>query len=463
MAVFGVDFGNLNSVVSVARKGGIDVITNEVSARETPSIVSFGDKQRFLGEKAADLVVRNWKNTIVSVKRLIGVSLDSETARHELKFLTNQFRADANGLIEIKVNYKWEEHWFKPEQLVGMLFTQLRHLAERETAQDAKVQVGSIKVVDCVVSVPIFFTSLQRKLLIQGLQIAGLVPLNIINETTAAALDWGIFKSNSLPEDEKDSLVIAFVDVGHAATTVSIVSFMKGQLKVLGHVYDRFLGCRDFDQLLFEHFAVQVQQKYKIDVNEDKKGALKLRASIEKCKKVLSANQTAVLNCEMTDVDVNFPNIQREDIEVMWQPLLEQLRTLLKKALELPGADRLSAVEIIGGGSRIPCVKAAVALTFGETPIQTTLNASESIAKGCGIMGAMLSPKFKVRDFSVVDANVFTTNLGYHSDKSQNPICDPNFPEINKRMVVLKPGDACPKTLNLTFDRDKDFELFVFL
>eukprot|EP00906_Rhabdomonas_costata_P027534 RCo039087 len=461
MAVFGVDFGNLNSVVSIARKGGIDIIVNEVSKRESCSMVSFGEKERYLGEKAADMTIRNWQNTVGSLKRMLGVKLDSDAGRHERKFVKNQLRADSNGYIEVKVNYKFDEKWFKIEELIGMLFTNFKSLAEGEAAMDARVQPGAIKVVDCVVSVPVYFTAFQRKLLHQALQIAGLSPLALINEPTAAALDWGIFKTGLLPETEETSVVTAFVDIGQSASTVSIVSFMKGQLKVLGHVYDRFLGVRDFDYILFEHFAKEVQTKYHSDVHESKKNTLKLLSSLDKMKKVLSANQVATLTCEMGDFDVNIPNVTREAMEELFAPLVERLKALLKQALQIPGAERIATVEIIGGGSRIPCVKTTIAEAFGKTP-QTTLNASESIAKGCGIMGAMLSPKFRVREFGVIDSNLLPVHIGYHSDTTQTPVRDAHFPEINKKMVVIRPGDACPKTLNLTFDRTQDFDLFVF-
>jgi molecular chaperone DnaK (HSP70) len=461
MAVFGVDFGTLHSVVSVARRGGIDVIINEVSKRETSSMVSFGEKERHLGEKALDQSVRNWRNTIGSLKRLIGVKYDSDAFRHESKFLKSRARPDERGYVELGVEYKYTEHWFKPEQLTAMLFTQLRQYADREACEEAKVAFGAIQVLDCVVSCPVYYTAEQRKLLQQALQITGLNPLSIINEPTAAALDWGIFKNSTLPDDEKNSLVVALVDIGHSSTTASLVSFMKGQLKVVGHVFDYKLGCRDLDATLFDHFAAEVKQTYRIDLAEDKKNYLRLFAAIDKLKKVLSANAVAPLNCEMGDVDVHFPNITREMIETLWAPQLTQLRALLERLLALPGADQISAVEIIGGGSRIPCVKATVAEVFGKTA-QTTLNASESIAKGCGIMAAMLSPKFKVRDFSVIDAVVLPVNLGYFSDKTTTAISDPNFPEINKKMAILKYGDACPKTLNLVFDRSQDFDLYVY-
>uniref|UniRef100_A0A7S1I0A8 Uncharacterized protein n=1 Tax=Eutreptiella gymnastica TaxID=73025 RepID=A0A7S1I0A8_9EUGL len=461
MAVFGVDFGNLASKISVARRGGIDIIVNEVSKRETTSLVSFGDKSRNLGEKALDLAVRNWANTIGNLKRLVGVKYGSEAYKHEAKFLRNQMRAAIDGTVEFKVRYKYDEHWFRPEQLIAALFSQLRIYAEREAAEEAKMAPGTIKVNDCVVSCPAYYTCHQRKLLQQALTISGLNPLTLMNETTSAALDWGIFKTSTLPEKEEDAQVVAIVDVGHSATTCTLVSFMKGQLKVIGHVFDTQLGVRDFDHVLFEHFSAEIKKKYGMDLSEDKKNSIRLMSAIDKLKKVLSANAVSPLNCEMGEVDVSFPDIKREFAEDLWAPLISRMDALMQKFKTLPGADKLYAAEIIGGGSRIPCIKSSASTALGMQ-LQTTLNASESIAKGCGIMGAMLSPKFKVRDFTVIDANMYTLNLGYHSDKSTNPISDKNFPEINKKMVVLKPGDACPKTLNLTFDRSQDFELFVF-
>lgn len=147
--------------------------------------------------------------------------------------MKNRTRPDERGYVEICVEYKYDQHWFKPEQLTAMLFTQLRQYADREACEEAKVPFGSIKasiflvvpfsftffqVTDCVVSCPAYYTLEQRRLLQQALQISGLNPLGLINELTAAALDWGIFKSNLLPEDEQNSLVVAFVDVGCVTT-----------------------------------------------------------------------------------------------------------------------------------------------------------------------------------------------------------------------------------------------------
>eukprot|EP00993_Chasmostoma_nieuportense_P001492 NODE_236_length_2621_cov_181.063352_g221_i0.p1 GENE.NODE_236_length_2621_cov_181.063352_g221_i0~~NODE_236_length_2621_cov_181.063352_g221_i0.p1 ORF type:complete len:834 (-),score=282.09 NODE_236_length_2621_cov_181.063352_g221_i0:75-2576(-) len=462
MAVFGVDFGNFSSTVSTARRGGVDILVNEVSKRETGSMVGFGNKQRGLGEKAVDQAIRNWKNTVGNLKRLLGVHYDSEAGRQERRFNKLKMRADANGLIEVQMNYKWEDHWFKPEQLIAMLFTQLRSYPELEAALEAKVAPGKVKVTDCVVSVPIYYSMAQRNLLIQSLQIAGLTPLTLINETTAAALDWGIFKSSSLPEDEKDAIVVLIVDFGHSATTASVVSFMKGQLKVLGHVFDQTLGCRALDASLYDHFSKEVETKYKCDLSENKKHELKLMLALEKMRKMLSANAVAPLNCEMSDFDVQIPIVTRESCEELWAPEMTKLRSLLARAVALPGGDRISTVELIGGGTRIPFVKSTICEVFSKVSVQQTLNASESIAKGCGIMGAMLSPKFRVKEFQVTDCNVYSVNLGYYSDKAQNPIVDPNFPQINKSMVVLKPGDACPKILNLSFERSQEFELYMF-
>ena len=395
MSVVGFDLGNESCIVAVARQRGIDVVLNDESKRETPAIVCSGEQQRFTGTAGAASSLMNPKNAISQIKRLIGRPFsDSESQRdlHSLPFKVTE-GPDGFPLIHVPthVRYLGEERAFTPTQVLGMVLSDLKRIAEKNL---------SAAVVHCCIGIPVYFTDLQRRLVSDAATIAGLHPLRLFHETTATALAYGIYKTD-LPEN--DQLNVAFVDVGHASMQVCIVGFKRGQLKVLAHAFDRSLGGRDFDEVLFRHFAAKFKEEYKIDVYQNARACQRLRAACEKLKKMLSANPEAPLNieCLMDEKDVR-GFIKREEFEKISVPILERVKGPLEKALSDAGigVENVHSVEVVGSGSRVPAIIRILTEFFGKEP-RRTMNASECVARGCALQCAMLSPTFKVREFQV--------------------------------------------------------------
>ena len=391
MSVVGFDLGNESCVVAVARQRGIDVVLNDESKRETPAIVSFGEKQRFLGIAGAASSMMNPKNTISQIKRLIGRQFSDPELQRDLKALPFAITEGPDGYPLINAWYLGEMRTFTPTQLLAMVLSDMKSIAEKNL---------NTAVVDCCIGIPVYFTDLQRRAVLDAATIAGLHPLRLFHETTATALAYGIYKTD-LPEN--DQLNVAFVDIGHASMQVCIAGFKKGQLKILSHSFDRSLGGRDFDEVLFQHFAQKFKEEYKIDVFQNAKACLRLRTGGEKLKKVLSANPEAPLNieCLMEEKDVR-GFIKREEFEKISVPILERVRKPLEKVLSEAGltVDNIHAVEVIGSGSRVPAIIRILTEFFGKEP-RRTMNASECVAKGCALQCAILSPTFKVREFQV--------------------------------------------------------------
>lgn len=392
MSVVGFDFGNENCVVAVARQRGIDVVLNDESKRETPAIVCFGDKQRFIGTAGAASSMMNPKNTISQIKRLIGRKFSDPGLQSDIQSLPFSVTEGPDGFPLIHARYLGEQRSFTPTQLLAMVLSNLKGIAEKNL---------NAAVVDCCIGIPVYFTDIQRRAVLDAATIAGLHPLHLIHETTATALAYGLYKTD-LPEN--DQLNIAFVDVGNSSMQVSIVGFKKGQLKVLAHSFDDSLGGRDFDEVLFRHFASKFKEEYKIDVYQNARACLRLRAGCEKLKKVLSANPEAPLNieCLMDEKDVR-GFIKRDEFEHISVPILERVKEPLKNALSDAGlsVENIHAVEVVGSGSRIPAIIRILTEFFGKEP-RRTMNASECVARGCALQCAILSPTFKVRDFQVI-------------------------------------------------------------
>ncbi|CAO3592586.1 unnamed protein product [Absidia cylindrospora] len=303
-------------------------------------------------------------------------------------------------------------------------------------------------VSDCVITVPGWFTEVQRRAIISAAEIAGLNCLRLVNDLTAAALGYGITKTD-LPEDKPRN--VAFVDVGHSDYSVSVVSFTKGQLTVRGSAFDKHFGGRNFDAVIADHLAAEFKEKFKIDVYTNQKALLRLMVAAERCKKVLSANPQAPVNIEsiMDDRDVQ-TIVNRTDFEEWAAPLFTRTEDTLRKALENAGMtiEDIDAVEMVGGSTRIPAIKTTISNFFGK-PISTTLNQDEAVSRGAALQCAMLSPVFKVREFRVNDICSHPIKLEW----TKSPEDD------DTEIVVFDNNNNIPSTKLLTFHRSEPFTL----
>lgn len=229
------------------------MITNEVSNRATPSLVGFGPKSRYLGEAAKTQEVSNLKNTVGSLTRLAGRSLQDPDVQIEQEYVSAPL-VEVNGQVGAEVTYMGQKQKFSATQLIAMFLTKARETASKELR---------LPVNDMVVSVPAWYTDAQRRGMLDAAEVAGIKVLRLINETTATALGYGITKLD-LPGPEEKPRRVAFVDIGHTNYTCSICEFRKGELKVVSTAYDRHFGGRNFDKAIIEHFRKEFKEKHKI-------------------------------------------------------------------------------------------------------------------------------------------------------------------------------------------------------
>ncbi|MQL83355.1 hypothetical protein Taro_015825 [Colocasia esculenta] len=438
MSVVGFDIGNENLVVAAARQRGIDVLLNGESNRETPAVVCFGEKQRSLGAAGAASATMNPRSTVSQVKRLIGRAFRDPAVQEDLRRLPFGACEGPDGGVLVRVRYLNEERTFTPVQILAMLLSHLKQIAEKELESP---------VCDCVIGIPSYATDLQRRAYLDAAAIAGLRPLRLMHDVAATALGYGIYRA------EGHATHVVFVDVGHSDTQVAVVEFEAGQMRVLSHASDPNLGGRDFDDVLFQYFSALFKEQYNIDVSSNVRASIRLRAACEKLKKVLSANAEAPISieCLMDEKDVK-GFIKREDFERLSSDLLERMLVPCKKALADAklSLDRVQSVELVGSGSRIPAITRMLAGLFKREP-RRTLNASECVAMGCALQCAMLSPTFRVRDYEVQDS--FPFSIGFSS--GEGPRCTPSS-------IVFPRGQPFPSVKVLTFHRTSTFHLEAF-
>ncbi|KAL5972657.1 hypothetical protein ACLOJK_039462 [Asimina triloba] len=430
MSAVGFDVGNSSCVIAAAKQRGIDVLLNEESNRETPAVVSFSEKQRLVGPAGAASLMMNPKSTITQIKRLIGLNYRHPDAQEELRGLPFATSEGPDGGILVHVQYVGGTHAFTPVQILGMLLSHLKQVAEKSLESP---------VSDCVIGIPSYFTDAQRRAYLNAATIAGLKTLRLLHDSTATALGYGIYKSDF---SSSGPTYVVFIDIGHCDTQVSVVAFEVGYMRIVSHAFDRNLGGRDFDEVLVQRFAAEFKEKYQIDVLQNVRASIRLRAACEKLKKVLSANADAPLNieCLMDEKDVK-GYIKREEFERLSAGLLERISGPCNKALADAGlsVEKIHSVELVGSGSRIPAISRILASLFKREP-RRTVNASECVARGCALQCAMLSPIFRVRDYEAASwagRNDIMLDLVFDQDGSRLPLGAPLRSSALNPLVVI--------------------------
>lgn len=435
MSVVGIDFGNLNSVVAVARKRGIDVLANEASRRETPTMVAFRDDQRYLGEKASTQQMSNLQGTITDFKNLLGRKYSQPEVQALLPTLPFRVKQMEGDNIGIEVEYQNQTQIFSVEQITAMMLINERKIVEADSA-------GKIKVQEVVISVPTYWTDAQRRALKDAAEIAGLNCHQLLNEPTALAIPYGMYKKD-LPEDS-DPLLVLFVNFGHASCSAAVVAFSKTSLRVISTVYDD-IGGRDFDEQLYLHFAKEALEKNKVDISKNNRAQLRLRQACEKLKRVLTGINEAPIYVENLANDVDFRSmIKREEFETLIEPVLIRAERLAQKAVADANLTKpLNFVEVVGGSSYVPGFQHRLAKATG-LELSHTQNKSESVARGCAIQCAIISPQFHInRNVVVKDYNPYSISVTWTELATGQ----------KQSAVLFKKGEALPAAKRITFKK----------
>ncbi|EGR34876.1 hypothetical protein IMG5_001050 [Ichthyophthirius multifiliis] len=448
----GIDFGSSRSVIAVAKRGGVDILTNEASLRETRNIVGYGPKQRFMGEAGNAQAKSNFKNTVSNFNRLLGLPPTHPKLRNETKWITSKIATNQDGKLVHEVQYKNETVQFLPEQVTGAMLGALRNIVSSHNLPNH----------EAVISVPSYYTEQERKALRDACLIAGLNPTRLFNESSAISISYGLFRKAEL--DSTVTRNVAFIDLGHSKFSAFVSSFNKEKSAVLAQVHDRQLGARDMDWLIFQKYAKSFEQKTGLSPYESKKAMLRLFDAIGKQRTILSANMESECNCEylMEDCDLS-ESLTRSEFESIIQPVLAQIQQCLQTLIqELKNKKiELHSVEIIGGATRIPIVQEMIKKSFGIDTLNKTLNASECIARGCAMMAAMMSPLFKVAEYNLEESNYYAIKTSWDffnlNEKGQKVDL-----EGGKSSVIFEKGCTIPNVKSITFTKSDGININLF-
>ena len=282
----GIDLGSSRTVVAIAKKGGVEVITNEGSHRETQNVVGYSDQERFLGEQGYVQIKSNFKNTVTYPNRFLGLPGDYSQLRQETKFVPCKTLTTEAGKIAFEVVYQGQKQVLVPEQVTAAFLGKIRKIIAHNGFENK----------EAVVSVPSYYTAAERRALLDACKIAEVNVMRLFNENSAIALGYGIFRKAELTDTARN---VVFVDMGHSKTSAFAASFTKEKCQILAQQHDRNLGGRDMDWTVLEWYcSLFSQQNQGLDPKESKKAVLRLLDAIEKQRKVLSANLEAGVSVE---------------------------------------------------------------------------------------------------------------------------------------------------------------------
>jgi molecular chaperone DnaK len=390
----GIDLGTTNCCVSVLEGGAVQIVPNKEGGRTTPSVVGFTDKgERLVGQIAKRQAVTNAANTVYAVKRLIGRKFSSAEAGRMRETSAFEIVDSPNGDARVRV----QGRSYSPPELSGIVLQRLKAAAEDFLGEP---------VTDAIITVPAYFDDTQRQATKDAGKIAGLRVERIINEPTAAALAYGLGKS--------DVERIAVYDLGGGTFDISILEMNAGVFEVLSTSGNTFLGGEDLDERIMNWMAEQFASDTGIDLKRDRLALQRLKEVAERAKCELSSATETNINLPFIAADATGPkhfnkSLTRDQFETLVADLIDKTIEPCNQALQdakLQARD-IDKVILVGGQTRSPIVERTVEKIFGKKP-SAEINPDEVVAMGAAIQGGVLSGD--VKDIVLLD--VLPLSLG---------------------------------------------------
>ena len=431
-AAIGIDFGSSRFAIAAVMRGGVEVLSNEGTYRSTPSLMSFGNERK-LGDDAKSKIKRNIKNSAFYPSRYLGRK-NAEEFQKEKKFNFSRLVHTDEGKVEFNVLFEGERQNFGAEQVTASMFTKIKRVLD----------LNKISTNDVVMSVPSFYNNSERQTLLDAAKISGLNIVRLYNESTANVMNYGIFRKADL--DVETERLVGFVDVGYSKTSIFFAKIYKNKAEIVAEVNDRHLGVRNIDQNMENFYVAEFQKKYNEDLRENPKSIYRLREAIEKQRKVLTGNKEASLYCECIFEDLDFSfNLTRDEFEKINKNVFDQFDKLLKSAVKEAGSlKKLHSVERVGGGTFIPAIEGAIMKAFKLKHVNKTLDAYESIVRGCAIQAAMLSPNYNVSPYNIKERNYYQIDVELYYEGEE---------KSKKTSKLFRPGHELNTTLTISLKK----------
>ncbi|XP_051972096.1 hypoxia up-regulated protein 1 isoform X2 [Xyrauchen texanus] len=459
VAVMSVDLGSEWMKIAIVKPGvPMEIVLNKESRRKTPVAVCLKENERLFGDSALGVAVKNPKVVYRFLQSILGKTVDNpQVAQYQKHFPEHQLQRDnKRGTVYFKFS---EEMQYTPEELLGMVLNYSRGLAQDFAEQPIK---------DAVITVPAYFNQAERRAVLHAAQIAGLKVLQLLNDNTAVALNYGVFRRKDINSTAQN---VMFYDMGSASTTATIVTYQtvktkesasQPQLQIRGVGFDRTLGGFEMELRLRDHLAnlFNEQKKSKKDVRENFRAMAKLLKEAQRLKIVLSANaeHTAQIEGLMDDIDFK-AKVTRSEFEALCEDLFDRVSGPVKEALAAAEMtmDEIEQVILVGGSTRVPRVQDVLLNAVGKEELSKNINADEAAAMGAVYQAAALSKAFKVKTFLVRDAAVFPIQVEFSREAEEE---DGVKTMKHNRRVLFQRMSPYPQRKVITFNRYTDDFVF---
>ncbi len=395
MKILGIDLGTTYSAMAIVEGGEPKILENHEGNRTTPSVAALSkSNERLVGLLAKRQAVVNPKNTISSVKRLIGRNFDAPEVQRDKAWLPFDIQKSGSGGVEIKMGDKW----YKPEEISAMVLGKLK--------ADAEAKLGE-KIEEAVITVPAYFDDSQRQATKNAGEIAGLKVRRIINEPTAAALAYGLNK-------QKNEKIVVY-DFGGGTFDISILDITGDTVEVKGTGGDTHLGGDDFDRKIIEYLVNEYKKQEGIDISKDPLALQRLKEAAERAKHELSTALETEINLPYVTSDASGPKhflfkMTRAKLEELVKPEVERSIELVKKTLSEANfkISDINEVVLVGGQTRMPLIVDAVKNLFNKEP-HKGINPDEVVAIGAAIQAGIFQGD--VKDILLLDVTPLALGL----------------------------------------------------
>uniref|UniRef100_A0A8C7ABF6 Hypoxia up-regulated protein 1 n=1 Tax=Neovison vison TaxID=452646 RepID=A0A8C7ABF6_NEOVI len=463
LAVMSVDLGSESMKVAIVKPGvPMEIVLNKESRRKTPVTVTLKENERFFGDSAASMAIKNPKATLRYFQHLLGKQEGNpHVALYRARFPEHELGFDPQRqTVHFQISPQLQ---FSPEEVLGMVLNYSRSLAEDFAEQPIK---------DAVITVPAFFNQAERRAVLQAARMAGLKVLQLINDNTATALSYGVFRRKDINTTAQN---VMFYDMGSGSTVCTIVTYqtvktkeagMQPQLQVRGVGFDRTLGGLEMELRLREHLAKLFNEQRKgqraKDVRENPRAMAKLLREANRLKTVLSANADHMAQIEGLMDDVDFKaKVTRVEFEELCADLFERVPGPVQQALQSAemNLDEIEQVILVGGATRVPKVQEVLLKAVGKEELGKNINADEAAAMGAVYQAAALSKAFKVKPFVVRDAVLYPILVEFTREVEEDP--GVRSLKHNKRVLFSRMGPY-PQRKVITFNRyNHDFNFHI--
>jgi heat shock 70kDa protein 1/2/6/8 len=396
----GIDLGTTYSCVGVWQHGQVEIISNDQGYRTTPSYVAFTESERLIGEAAKSQTAMNPENTIFDAKRMIGRKFSDPIVQNDLKTLPFKVTSGQQERPQFNVNYKGEAKKYYPEEISSMILTKLKETAE--------AYLGT-KVDSAVITVPAYFNDAQRNATKDAGTMAGLNVARIINEPTAAAIAYGLDKTDG----EQNVLIY---DLGGGTFDVSLLTIEDGIFEVRATAGNTHLGGEDFDSNMVNHFCKEFKRKHRgKDLSGDPRSMRRLRSACERAKRTLSSATQAFIEIDALYDGIDFNStISRAKFEEINMTLFRNTMAPVEKVMRDGKLSKSNVDEIVlvGGSTRIPKIQELLSDFFNGKECNRTINPDEAVAYGAAVQAAVLNGTIGEAGDSLLLIDVTPLSLG---------------------------------------------------